>query len=56
MNGLDQLTAAAMIETTVGTLDGLSENDDFTDEQQAVFAEARTIIQTELLDEGGENE
>jgi len=44
MNALDQLTAAAMIESTIGTLDGLADNEDFTDEEQETLAEARDII------------
>jgi len=50
MKALDQLTAAAMMETTVATLHGLSNNDDFTEEQQEVFADARDLINQEILD------
>jgi hypothetical protein len=45
MNKLDQLTAAAMIESTIGTLDGLSKNEEFSDEEQQTLEEARNIIQ-----------
>jgi len=44
MEALDQLTAAAIIESTIGTLDGLAENDDFTEEEKETLAEARDII------------